>query len=114
MTRIVYDRQGLRLSMQGHALSGDYGRDIVCAAESMLIMCLEKRLRDFGDGLSLTVKRSPGSISIAAVPEAGMEPLCRESFDTVYAGLALLAQYEPDYVSATEYGENERGDEDWN
>lgn len=103
MTRVIYDREGLRLSMEGHALAGNYGQDIVCAAESMLIMCLEKRLSDMGDELGLTVKKSPGCISIAARPAPDMEALCRESFDTVYAGLALLAEYEPDYVKVCEY-----------
>lgn len=114
MTRIVYDRAGLRLSMEGHALSGKYGQDIICAAESMLIMCLEKRLMDFGERLMLTVKKAPGYISVSARPEAEIEELCRESFDTVYAGCALLAEYEPEHVSACEYAaENERGETHW-
>ena len=114
MTKIVYDREGLRLSMEGHALAGNYGQDIVCAAESMLIMCLERRLRDMGEALLLTVKKAPGFISISALPEKGWEALCRESFDTVYAGCALLAEYEPQHVSAQEYMKDERGDERWN
>ena len=91
MTRIVYDREGLRLSMEGHALAGHYGQDIICAAESMLIMCLEKRLLDMGEDVSLTVKKSPGCISISALPSLALEERCRESFDTIYAGCALLA-----------------------
>lgn len=114
MTRIVYDRQGLCLSMDGHALAGDYGQDIVCAAESMLMMCLEKRLLDFGERLLLTVKKAPGHISISARPGPEAEALCRESFDTIYAGCALLAAYEPEHVSAREFQDDERGDEDWN
>ena len=111
MTRIVYDREGLRLSMEGHALAGHYGQDIICAAESMLIMCLEKRLLDMGEDVSLTVKKSPGCISISALPALALEERCRESFDTIYAGCALLARYEPDYVSAREYMKEE---EQWN
>jgi uncharacterized protein YsxB (DUF464 family) len=111
MTRIVYDREGLRLSMEGHALAGHYGQDIICAAESMLIMCLEKRLLDMGEDVSLTVKKSPGCISISALPSLALEERCRESFDTIYAGCALLARYEPDYVSAREYMKEE---EQWN
>lgn len=114
MTRIVYERPALRLSMEGHALAGDYGQDIVCAAESMLMMCLEKRLEDFGESLSLTVKKAPGYISISARPAAEAEALCRESFDTIYAGCELLARYEPEHVSAREYEEErERGEEQW-
>ena len=43
MTKIIYNRAALSLSMEGHALCDDYGKDIICAAESMLLMCLEKR-----------------------------------------------------------------------
>ena len=79
MTRIVYDREGLRLSMEGHALAGHYGQDIICAAESMLIMCLEKRLLDMGEDVSLTVKKSPGCISISALPSLALEERCRRA-----------------------------------
>ena len=103
MTRIVYDRQGMSMAMEGHALSAEYGKDLICAAESMLIMCLEKRLLDYGEDILLTVKKAPGCISISARPGPGAETLCRESFDTIYAGLNLLAQYEPEHVSAVQY-----------
>lgn len=102
MTRIVYDRESLRISMEGHALSAKYGEDIICAAESMLIMCLEKRLRDFGESVMLTVRKSPGRVYIEASAEDGVQELCRESFDTVYAGFMLLAEYEPEHVEARE------------
>ena len=103
MTKIIYDRDELSLSMEGHALSNKYGEDIICAAESMLIMCLEKRLLDYGEDILLTVKKAPGCISISARPSPETQTLCRESFDTIYAGLNLLAQYEPEHVSAVQY-----------
>ncbi len=107
MTKIIYDREGLCLSMEGHALSGNYGEDIVCAAESMLLMCLEKRLLDYGEQVCLSTGRSPGRVRIEARPEAEAETLCRESFDTVFAGFLLLAEYEPEHVSATQIGEED-------
>ena len=111
MTKIIYDRDELSLSMEGHALSNKYGEDIICAAESMLLMCLEKRLMDFGESVITTERKSPGRVYLQALPDDESEQLCRESFDTIYAGCALLAQYEPDYVSAREYMKEE---EQWN
>jgi len=102
MTRIVYDRQAMSMAMEGHALSAEYGKDLICAAESMLIMCLEKRLRDFGESLMLTVSKSPGRAYIEAKPEEEAEKLCRACFDTIYAGFALLAEYEPEHVQVRE------------
>lgn len=112
MTNIVYDRDRLCISMEGHALSDNYGADIVCAAESMLIMCLEKRLMDMGESVIMTVKKGPGSVYLRADPAAEAEELCRESFDTIYSGFALLAEYEPEHVRTgiRESGE-ERDDE---
>ena len=36
---------------------------------------------------------------ICCRPEEGEAALCRENFDTVFAGLALLAEHEPEHVS---------------
>ena len=102
MTRIVYDREGMSIAMEGHALAAEYGKDIICAAESMLIMCLEKRLRDFGESVMLMVKKSPGKVYIEAAAREDMQELCRESFDTIFAGFMLLAEYEPEHVEARE------------
>ncbi len=107
MTSIIYDRDSLSLSMEGHALSGNYGEDIVCAAESMLLMCLEKRLMDFGESVMLSQCRSPGRVRIQASPDSDSEELCRECFDTIFAGFMLLAEYEPEHVRATETGEGD-------
>ena len=46
MTRVRYDRAGLRMRMEGHAGAGEYGRDIVCAAESILLLVLERQLQE--------------------------------------------------------------------
>lgn len=102
MTRIVYDRQSMSIAMEGHALSAEYGKDLICAAESMLIMCLEKRLRDFGESVMLTVSKSPGRVYIEARPGEEAETRCRACFDTIYAGFVLLAEYEPEHVQARE------------
>lgn len=99
MTRIGYDREGLRLTMEGHAGAGIYGEDPVCAALSMLMMTLQRRMEDRAEKAQPTFSRGPGRFEIQCDPEDGAEALCRESFDTVAAGLALLAENRPEFVS---------------
>ena len=103
MTDIIYDRENLRLSMEGHAKAAPLGQDIVCAALSMLMMCLERRLRDYDDGVWLRVKKAEASASIEAVAEEELVEQCRESFDTVFAGFMLLAENVPEHVRAREF-----------
>lgn len=110
MTKIVYDRDELRLTMEGHAGAGLKGMDPVCAALSMLSMTLERRAQEREEEYLPAVSRSPGRVSIECRPEAEWEERCRESFDTVAAGLALLAEELPDYVRFRQ-DERESGEE---
>ena len=50
MTRVSYDRVGLRMKIAGHANYGEYGRDIVCAAESILMLTLARQLEELEGG----------------------------------------------------------------
>ena len=110
MTRAVYDREELRMSLEGHAGAGVKGQDPVCAAVSMLAMALERRVHEREEEYLPAVSRSPGRIVIACSPEADWEEKCRECFDTVAAGLALLAEELPRYV-AFRQDEREAGEE---
>ncbi len=100
MTRIRYERGALCLSMEGHAGAGPKGGDLVCAALSALMLALEARCREREEEFLPSVSRAPGRFSIRCRPEEGQEARCRESFDTVFAGLSLLAEREPEHVSA--------------
>ena len=99
MTRITYDREELRLEMEGHAGAGPKGADPVCAALSMLMLTLVARMREREEETLPAVSQAPGHFMICCRPEEGDAALCRESFDTVFAGLALLAEHEPEHVS---------------
>ena len=99
MTRIVYEPAELRLQMEGHAGAGIYGEDPVCAALSMLSMTLERRMAERAGSCFPTVARSPGRFLIVCRPDAQDEESCRASFETVAAGLSLLAEERPEHVS---------------
>lgn len=108
MTRICYDRAGLCLSMEGHAQAGPEGGDLVCAALSMLMMTLERRMQERAEAALPVVSRGPGRFMIRCAPEPDAERLCRESFDTVAAGMNVLAENRPECVSFTlENGETD-------
>ena len=98
MTRIRYEPEAFRLSMEGHADAGPKGADLVCAALSMLMLTLEARCREREEERLPTLSRAPGRFGIQCRPESGEEARCRESFDTVFAGLSLLAEREPEHV----------------
>ena len=112
MTRIQYDRERLRLTMEGHAGAGPKGGDPVCAALSMLMMTLEARMTERAERRLPVISRGQGRFEIQSSPEAEEEALCRESFDTVAAGFALLAENSPAYVTFRFMGEEMQEEED--
>ena len=61
MTRVQYDRAGLRMRMEGHAGAGKSGRDIVCAAESILLLVLERQLQELEGENRVSVVKRPGA-----------------------------------------------------
>lgn len=112
MTRVRYDRAGLCLTMEGHAQGGPAGGDLVCAALSALMMALEKRMEETAERTLPVIRRAPGFFSLRCSPD-GQEALCRESFDTIAAGIAALAENRPENVSLTLTGEElEQEDEE--
>ena len=112
MTRVRYDRTALSLSMEGHAEAGEKGNDLVCAALSTLMMTLERRMEETAERMLPVVARAPGRFAIRCTPEINAEALCRESFDTVAAGLAVLAENKPENVSLTLTGEETEQEDD--
>ena len=101
MTRVEYYRGEYRLRAEGHAGAGEKGRDLICAAESILMMALERQVAPRPE-LRAQILKKPGAEEIRCRPERGCEGACRESFDTVYAGFALLAEEYPEHVSVRE------------
>ena len=112
MTRVCYDRSDLSLSMEGHAGAEGKGNDLVCAALSALMMTLERRMEETAERTLPVVSRAPGHFAIRCTPGIEDEALCRESFDTVAAGFAMLAENRPEYVSLTLTGEETEQEDD--
>ena len=88
MIRIT--RQGKTwVRLEGHAGSDVYGRDLVCAAVSALVLTLAEAVKD-KPGAEVIL--SPGNSRIRSGPEA------EAAFDCICLGFALLAKKYPDYV----------------
>ena len=69
--------------------------------------------RDTAERTLPVVARAPGRFAIRCAPEGSAEALCRESYDTVAAGLAVLAENRPENISLTLTGEEtEQEDEE--
>ena len=104
MIRAVYDRKQLRLSVEGHANAGAYGRDPVCAGVSVLVQTLAasvQRLAEYGMAeKSLTVIK-PGDSVVCCRPVPGFACIVRTAFDCICCGLELVAEAEPEHVSFT-------------
>lgn len=98
MTRVRYDRAGLRMQMEGHAGAGEYGRDIVCAAESILMLVLERQLQELEGESRVSVVKRPGAAEISCCPARDKTLRCRDAFEMVFLGYQLLENMYPAYV----------------
>lgn len=96
MIRVVYEPESFRICAEGHANAGPQGQDIVCAAVSMLMYTLIASLAR--SGIDADVEEEPGMMLLSVTPEDFDRDYCRAIFDTVSAGLELLADKEPDHV----------------
>ncbi len=82
------------LSVTGHAGMDDTGRDIVCAAVSILIYTLAQRLKDIAKP---KIYLSSGNAKISIKPHRN-EMAVKEAFFTVKTGFLLLADRYPQCV----------------
>lgn len=98
MTRVCYDRVGLRMKIQGHANSGEYGRDIVCAAESILMLTLAKQLEELEGLERLSILKGPGRADISCCPGRDKTLRCRDIFETIFLGYQILENMYPQFV----------------
>ena len=100
MTKIIYDPAEFRMEIQGHAKYGEYGKDIVCASASMLMMTLENMVTDHAESLQPRIHKRAGEATISCAPTKGNTTKCRTIFDTIFGGYELLGLHYPDHVQA--------------
>ena len=94
MIEVLYDNNGLKINIDGHAGYAEKGRDIVCAAVTALAGTLERCIQERGEG---SCSWDSGETAYQA---EGTENL-RPCFETVVTGLRMLAEEFPEYIKLT-------------
>ena len=94
-----YRRRNCEVILEGHAGSGEAGRDLVCASASILAYTLAANLKRAEAAKcveSVEIHLSPGDARIGcrAAPPAAVSV-----FDAVCIGFELLADQHPEYIS---------------
>lgn len=103
MIEIIYDRKALKVTVKGHARSGENGRDLVCSAASILVYTLSANVKQLcADKKRVrrpVIKIAEGDATVACAPVHGMSAVTTLIFDTVCAGFEILAREYPKNVS---------------
>nr|DAI86499.1 MAG TPA: YsxB-like protein [Caudoviricetes sp.] len=95
-----YDRSALCVRVTGHACSGQPGKDLVCAAATMLVCTLAADIERLhasisGSGKQVALESGRAELSFSA---GACRSVAAVVFDSVCAGFALLAQHYPQAV----------------
>jgi uncharacterized protein YsxB (DUF464 family) len=102
MIEIVYHRKYNSLTIKGHALSAEKGKDLVCASASMLAYTLAanvERLTTGGQAKKPVIRLDEGDAEISCVPQRRFNSVVTLIFDSICAGFTLLSSEYPDNVS---------------
>lgn len=103
MISIVYHRNRHRVTVEGHAYSGEAGRDLVCSAVSALTYTLAASVTNmFGNDRKkireVQTKLDSGKAEISCNPVHGFGSVATLMFDTVCTGFDLLQLEYPQYI----------------
>ena len=102
MIRVVYHRTFKKVSIEGHAFSGEPGHDLVCAAASTLAYTLANTVENMSAANQCKDKKISLEIGKAFIT---CRPVLRYTntvtllFDTLCSGFALLAHNYPENIS---------------
>ena len=102
MIHVIYHRTYGRVTIQGHANSGDPGHDLVCAGVSALAYTLAANvgnLRDCRMVRKPIVELKPGDAVIEAKPIPRHKATAELVFQTVCVGFEVMAVEYPQYIS---------------
>ncbi len=92
-------REIARIHVTGHAGAGEYGRDLVCAAVSALVINFINSAEAVC-GVSLEARVAPGDVAVEVDGDGGVQLLARSLVD----GLTRLAAEHDDFVRVTDGG----------
>ena len=102
MIKVLYHRNLNRVSIEGHAHSGEIGHDLVCASTSILAYTLAafvNNMKEAGQTKYPTIELKEGQALIACNAPSKYKNTVTFAFDAICAGFDLLAQDYPDNIS---------------
>ncbi len=102
MIRVTYCRKDHCLIVEGHALSGDPGHDLVCAAASMLAYTLAAFIENINNSGRMAtdtkIQLTEGYAELSCTVKRAYDCTVALVFDAICAGFDILAQKYPENV----------------
>lgn len=101
MIQVTYHRAYHRLTVEGHAHSGEPGHDLVCAAASTLAYTLAANVANMADNGQVrepVMDMQPGKAEISCNPATRFNNTVTLVFDSVCVGFDLLAANYSEYL----------------
>lgn len=108
MIRIIYHRDKNRVSIEGHAESGEKGHDLVCASVSILAYTLASFVQNMKEAKQVYNPKTDlreGDALICCEPPSKYKNSVTLVFNSICGGFELLARNYPEYVSFEIRGE---------
>ena len=102
MIKVTYHRDLNRVSIYGHAKSGEVGHDLVCASASILALTLATFVENMEGAKQVrypTIELEEGDTLISCEPPSRYKSSVTLVFDSICAGFELLAQKYPNNIS---------------
>lgn len=107
MITVTYYRQYGRVTVQGHAHSGQPGQDLVCAAVSALVYTLAAnvgQLEESGQARVVSLRLEAGDAEIECRPKARYTAIAARIFAAVCVGFEILAANHPQFITYEIHG----------
>ena len=101
MIQVTYYKTYNRVTIEGHALSGVPGHDLVCAGASTLAYTLAAnvgRMEEMGITRDAVATLEPGKAEISCKHKSKYKAIVGAIFNSVCVGFELLARDNPEYI----------------
>lgn len=102
MIQVTYHRKYHKLTIEGHAYSGEAGHDLVCASASILAYTLAAAVANMAEAKQIrnpVIRLDAGNAEVSCKTRSRFEAPVTLIFDTICGGYALLANDYPDNIS---------------
>lgn len=100
MIEIEYNRKKISVTIKGHAESGEYGHDLICAACSQTAYIFATAVMNMKEyGQEPKVKLASGDCKIVFKPYKENREMVLFTLDNIAIGFKLLAKSYPENVS---------------